>query len=187
MHDKGSFSYMASNRDKKIGAANEQTLKELHLIALAINVLAVLAIFFNRPSAKLPYILFSIPAVFCQYTLEKSGRPKYGKDELGNNRLLKSGDEIKGEGLFEYMFDVIYVTWILDFLMVVFGSNKVWWLYAAIPGYASYKLFGFIKPFLPIGNKKCRGEQEESDAKEPISKRQAKLKERGQKPQMKYR
>lgn len=178
---------MASNRDKKIGAANEQTLRELHLIAFVINVLAVIAIFFNRPSSKLPYVLLTIPAAFCQYTLEKSGRPKYGKDEFGNNRMLKSGDEIKGEGLFEYMFDVIYVTWILDVLMVIFGSNKVWWLYAAIPGYASYKLFGFIKPFLPIGNKQSSGEHKEADAKEPVSKRQAKLKERGQKPQMKYR
>ncbi|CAH2355526.1 SRP-independent targeting protein 2 [[Candida] railenensis] len=185
---------MASNRDKKIATANANTLKELHLITLAINALVILIIyFFSRPSSFLPYIIFSFPAFFSQYTLEKSGRPKYGNDEYGQHRLISSGDEIKGEGLFEYMFDIIYVTWFLDILMVAFGSNKVWWLFLAVPGYASYKLFGFVKPFLSLGKgSKADGVPESDDTadksgKKGQSKRQAKLEARGQKQQVRYR
>lgn len=54
-------------------------------------------------------------------------------------RLSRSGDDILGEGLYEYMFDVIYVTWLCDVLMVVFGSYKAWFLFMAVPGYFIYK------------------------------------------------
>lgn len=181
---------MASNRDKKVATANTNTLKELHLISLAVNALVLLIIFiFRRPSSVLPFIVFSFPAIFCQYTLEKSGRPKYGKDEYGNPKLITAGDEIKGQGLFEYMFDVIYVTWILDILLIVVGSNKIWWLYSVIPGYAGYTMFGFVKPFLLLGGKKAKteGAEEEKEKSGGVSKRQAKLKARSEKQQVKYR
>ena len=37
---------------------------------------------------------------------------------------------------------------VLDILMIIFGTNKVWYLYLVIPGFAIYKLSGFILPFI---------------------------------------
>ncbi|CAK7900595.1 SRP-independent targeting protein 2 [[Candida] anglica] len=184
---------MASSRDKKIATKNIQTLKELHLISLGINLLVLIALFvFKRPTSKLSYIILSIPAFFGQYTLEKSGRPKYGRDSTGNEKLLSSGDDIKHEGLYEYMFDVVYITWIIDILMVIFGTNYVWWLYSVIPGFASYKVFGFVKPYLFKGSgsapKSEAGVQTNGESKkDTLSKRQAKLQARGEKQKVRYR
>lgn len=135
---------MASQSSKKTAQANTTTLNQLHAISAGIN-LAVLIIvyFFRRPSNYKPWVLFSLPSWFFQYTLEKSGRPTYQ-----GNKLVRSGEDIHHEGLYEYFFDIIYVTWILDILMVILGTNYVWFLYLAIPGYAGYKIFGVAAPFL---------------------------------------
>ncbi|ODV68651.1 hypothetical protein HYPBUDRAFT_190190, partial [Hyphopichia burtonii NRRL Y-1933] len=53
---------------------------------------------FKRSSSKWAYLIFSLPAFFCQYTLEKSGRPVYGL-ENGYSKLIKPGQDLKGEGL----------------------------------------------------------------------------------------
>ena len=68
------------------------------------------------------------------------------------------------------MFDTMYITWIIDILMIVLGTNKVWWLYSIIPGFAIFKVVGIIKGFK--GNKpETKPEEPEAPQK---SKRQAK-------------
>ncbi|OBA19573.1 DUF788-domain-containing protein [Metschnikowia bicuspidata var. bicuspidata NRRL YB-4993] len=177
---------MASLSSKKTAAKNANTLKELHVISLAVNVLVLLALFvFKRPASKWKYVLFSTPAFACQYVLEKSGRPVFSKDLVtGTQRLVKSGDDIKGPGLFEYMFYCIYITWLCDVLMLVFGSNKVWLLYLVIPFYGAYKVSTIARSFM--GNKSAPGQPvpaEEKPSQLAKSKRQAKLEKRGQQSQ----
>ena len=181
---------MASLSSKKTAAANANTLKELHLISLAINALALLVLFvFHRPASKYKYIVLSAPALACQFVLEKSGRPVFIKDQVtGTQKLVKSGDDIKGPGLFEYMFDCIYVTWICDILMVVFGLNKVWLLYLVIPGFVAYKVSSIARSFL--GKKSSPGQPataEDIPTQQGKSKRQAKLEKRGQSQRVRTR
>lgn len=166
---------MASQSGKKTAQANLQTLKELHVISLIINVLALVTILYlGRPKSVWPFLVFSLPSLGCQYVLESSGRPKY-TIEAGQPKLIKSGDDIKGPGLFEYMFDAIYITWLCDVLMIVFGSNKIWWLYMVIPGFIVYKVSFLAKSFIGKRAPNPTPTKEEEPTK---SKRQAKAEQK---------
>ena len=188
---------MSAGSQKKLATKNKSILLQFRYIAATINVLAIIAIFyFNRPSRSITYILLSTPSFILQYVLESSGLPKFGAD----GKVLSSGADIMQKGsLFEYCFDVIYLTWILDVLMIVFGSNKVWWGYAMIPGFAIYKISGFVLPFF---RKSGGGQQQQQGADKDgatsssttkkdnsgLSKRQQKMKARQEKgPAVKYR
>ncbi|KAK6457892.1 uncharacterized protein RJT20DRAFT_27328 [Scheffersomyces xylosifermentans] len=180
---------MASQSSKKLAQANTTTLNQLHIISGVINVLTLLIVYFvQRPKNYKPWVLFSLPSWFFQYTIEKSGRPTYH-----NNKLIRSGEDIHHEGLYEYFFDVIYVTWLLDILMVIFGTNYVWLLYLVIPGYAGYKLFGFAAPFLrkskPAASAAAANSgPDDSTTDSGKTKRQAKLEARREKgPATRYR
>lgn len=177
---------MASLSGKKTAAANVQTLKELHSISIAINFVCILALFvFQRPASKWKYVFFSIPAFGCQYVLEKSGRPVYTQDSVSSApKLARSGDDLKGPGLFEYMFDCIYVTWICDVLMVIFGSNKVWLLFLAVPGFLAYKVSALAKSFFGKSAAPVPAQKEAAPEK---SKRQMKMEQRGQKQKVRVR
>lgn len=168
---------MASQSGKKLAVANTTTLNQLLAIAASINFVCILALFIlKRPQNKVPYIVFSLPALTLQYLLEKYGRPVYS-----GNKMIRSGEEISGPGLYEYMFDIVYLTWILDVLMVIFGSNKVWWLFSSVPLYAGWKIWGVASPFLSRG--KSKGEEPVAEK----SKRQEKLEKRRDKGQVRYR
>lgn len=170
---------MASSSTKKTASSNEQKLYELHLISgvVVIFSLAIIA-FFRRPQNLKLFILYQIPLLGCQYTIEKSGRPKYKWDNVGQyNKLVNSGMDLNQPGLTEYLFDIIYVSWILDALTIIIGSLKVWYLFLIVPGFAAFKLSGFIKAFFP-----------KSDSSKPVSaptekneksKRQQKLEKNG--------
>ncbi|KAK6465479.1 hypothetical protein DFJ63DRAFT_22589 [Scheffersomyces coipomensis] len=186
---------MASQSGKKQATSNVKTLQELHLISLAINVLSIIALFiFKRPSNWFPWIIISLPSWGLQYFIEKGGRPRFNDE----GKLLRVGDDLKLSGsLYEYFFDVIYVTWILDILMIVFGTNFIWWIYLIIPGFAGYKIWGFIAPFLfkskggaaavPKGLSEST-DNESNDANNGKSKRRQKLEARRDKgPSVKYR
>ncbi|ODV96994.1 hypothetical protein PACTADRAFT_48776 [Pachysolen tannophilus NRRL Y-2460] len=176
---------MAGSSQKKQAVSNIQSLKEIHTLSLVINLVTLIVLFsFNRPSSKKIFIIFTIPLLICEYIIEKTGRPKY--DSSG--KLVSSGEDLKQSGLTEYMFDIIYFTLICDILMIVFGSNKVWYLYLAIPGFASYKLFGLIKAgraLLGGGSSKTENSTEEQTPAK--SKRQAKLEARGNRQRVQAR
>lgn len=184
---------MASLSSKKQAGANVATLRELHYFSLAINLVVLAAIYvLHRPNHAKRYFVLSVPAWMFQYLLEKHGRPKYSTDPAFPDRktLVAGGDNIKLAGLFEYYFDIIYVTWIIDILMVIFGTTKVWHLYWAVPGFAAYKLWGFARGFIPslLGSRR-NGDTIPVDSQETSqSKRQAKLEARQKKgPVARYR
>lgn len=158
-----------------------KALKEIHLLSGAINALTIAAIFiFKRPANYLPYLILSIPLVLSQIVIEKSGRPVYGPDK----RLARTPMDLSQAGLTEYLFDVIYFTLICDLLVIVLGSNKVWYLYLAIPGFAGYKIFTLVSYGRNLlgGGKPAVEPQaaEEAQPQEEVkSKRQQKLEARG--------
>ncbi|KAG7694326.1 hypothetical protein KL930_004129 [Ogataea haglerorum] len=134
----------------------------------------------NLPATNWHYFAFSLPGLGCQYVLEKVGRPKYRINHEGYSVLTSPGQDLQQHGLTEYMIDIVYLTLIIDVLMVLFGSNKVWLLLLAAPAYAGYKLKGFIAPQF------ARKQKEEQIETEPVkSKRQQKLENR--KTKVRYR
>lgn len=185
---------MSAGSQKKLAIRNKSILYQLRYIAATVNLIAIIAIFyFSRPSRSITYILLSIPSFVLQYVLESSGSPKIGPD----GKVIASGADILQKGsLFEYCFDIIYLTWILDVLMIVLGSNKVWWGYVMIPGYAIYKISGFVLPFFKKTGGAAQQNEVDGDVSGPatrkdnsgLSKRQQKLKARQEKgPAVRYR
>lgn len=180
---------MASGSSKKLAAANSKTLNQLHLITAIINIVSILGIFvLKRPASYKPWLILSIPSFIIEYNLEKSGRPTFS-----GSKLIRSGDDIHQQGgLYEYFFDIVYLTWAFDILMVIIGSNKVWWLYSVIPGFAIYKLYGIVSPFLQNRKGAKAGSEEQQQQQQQsasgTSKRQQKLQARREKGNtVKYR
>lgn len=189
---------MAGAADKKQAQRNTETLSSVHRLSFIVNVFAVLCIFvLKRPrSGKLYFLLFSLPSLFCEYTVEKVGRPRYTTNSDGYKLLMKAGEDLQQAGLTEYMFDVIYLTLVIDVLMCLFGSMKVWWVLLVIPGFAGWKLKGLVGTVLGMfmpglgGSRKSGSEAASADAEGDSagkSKRQIKLEKRGAKQKVRYR
>lgn len=96
--------------------------------------------------------------------------------------LLKTaGGDLEAKGLTEYLWDVIYWTWINLGLVILFG-NRAWWLYLAVPAYSAYTAattIGGVKGMLQgVGGAGAEGESAGSGAGGQ-SKREAKREKRG--------
>jgi hypothetical protein len=156
---------MANAAAKKQAASNIEQLKLLHTAFAVVNALFLLSHFLlSRPRSIKPYLLFSLPAFFLQYQLERIARPKY--DSKGS--LIAAGEDLAQKGLTEWFQDVLYVTWGCVILVIITGSNKCFYLYLSIPIYASYMVYTtFIKG-------RTSSAPEEEPTGQTQSKRQAK-------------
>ncbi|KAI9734071.1 MAG: hypothetical protein M1818_007009 [Claussenomyces sp. TS43310] len=130
---------MAQKAKKDRARTNNATLNNTHIIALVSNFIFLLSslLYFHR--SLLAWAILSIPSFVCQYILETTGRPKYNP----NGSLRSSGEDLSAEGLTEYMFDVIWVTWACLVTVLVFG-NWGWSLWAAVPVFGLYKGYGML-------------------------------------------
>ncbi|KAI0110456.1 DUF788 domain-containing protein [Nemania sp. FL0031] len=131
---------MAQKARKDRAKANTTALRNLHIGTLIVNVIFILFNLLFKGRSLLLYILLSIPAFVCEFILESTGRPKY--DSLTNS-LKTAGEDLSAPGLTEYMFDVIWVTWISVVLVTFFG-NWCWLLWSVVPAYGAYKGFGLL-------------------------------------------
>lgn len=113
---------------------NTSRLKQTHLITLVLHALFLLLRFTLRKSLSLKrYSLLSAPALLIEFYLEKLARPSYNPD----GSLRRAGEDLDAQGLTEFMWDILYWTWINLVLVIIFG-NRAWWLYLVIPAYAIY-------------------------------------------------
>lgn len=69
----------------------------------------------------LKYIIFASPAAVIEFFFERNSRPQY----VGNE-LKTGGEDLDAKGLTEYMWDVLYWTWINTGLVALFG-DRLWW------------------------------------------------------------
>lgn len=170
---------MASKSNKKQAQRNQQVLFETHLVTLIINAISIASmIFLGRPSSKKPYIFFTLIVLSCEYMVEKFGRPRYSIDAATKGKvLISAGEDLKQEGLFELIFDIIYLSWVINILMVIFGTNWVWLLTLLVPGYLIFKFSGLVKSFLNL-RKPSSSPQDSSPQQPTKSKRQTKLESR---------
>jgi hypothetical protein len=150
---------------------NAATLTRTHLISVILHSLLILLRFFLLSRSLIPYLLLSAPALVLEFYLDRLGRPSYAAD----GSLRRAGEDLEAKGLTEFMWDIVYWTWINIALVVMFG-DKAWWLYLVVPGYAIYLAATTVG-----GMKGMLGgiEGAAAAAPEAESKRQKKMEKRG--------
>ncbi|CAK7197443.1 hypothetical protein SEUCBS139899_000090 [Sporothrix eucalyptigena] len=131
---------MAQKAKKDRAKSNAATLTNLHIGALIVNAVFLLFWAVFRSRSLLSWLLMSTPAFLCQFMIERAGRPRFDPQ---TGALRSSGEDLAAAGLTEYMFDVVWVTWGVEVLVVLFG-NKLWFLWAIVPAYGAYKGYGLL-------------------------------------------
>ncbi|KZP24601.1 putative opsin [Athelia psychrophila] len=175
---------MANASQKRIASQNEKTVKTLQLGMILPTLLHFLLRLLFRRSSLPPsktslavYILAYIPTFFLTRYLENIGTVK--RDASGT--LISSGEDLAQGGITEWCFDIIYVTWACQIGSGAFG-NKVWYLWLVIPAYGGFMLWTkFISPMvLGRSSSGAAAAADGAEPKETVSKRQEKLKKRGE-------
>jgi len=166
---------MAQKAAKTLATRNTARLRQTHLISLAIHILFLLLKFTFRRSLSLwRYILLSAPAIAIEIYLDILSRPVYHP----NGELKRSGEDLDSKGLTEFMWDVLYWTWI-NLIIVAAVGNRGWWLYLVVPGYAVYSVVGAAKGVKGMLGGLSGGGAEGEGTGPPQSKRQSKMDKRG--------
>jgi hypothetical protein len=129
---------MAQKARKDRAKSNAATLNNLHIGTATLNVLFLLSHFFFHSRSLLVYSLLTIPSAICEFILERTGRPSYL-----NGSLRSAGEDLSAEGLTEYMFDVVWVTWGCLVAVTLFG-NWGWILWAVVPAYGAVKGYSLL-------------------------------------------
>ncbi|KAH9942557.1 DUF788-domain-containing protein [Amylocystis lapponica] len=163
---------------------NAETIKNLRLGTLASGALSlILRLLFRRYSLSPTraslwiYLLSMIPSVFLSQYLERIGSPR--RDPT-TGTLLSSGEDLARPGIIEWCFDIIYITWACQIGSGAFGQ-WVWWFYLIIPVYAIFKLWSSVISPLLLGRSAAPSIPDDAAApKESLSKRQEKLRKRGE-------
>ncbi|CAG8505133.1 869_t:CDS:2 [Paraglomus occultum] len=158
---------MAGQADKKLARENAKTLNNLFYQFLIFNIIYILVrIFYFYPTfttwVAVKYFTTTGITLYLGYQLLQFGTPRYQ-----NGVLISPGNDLAAKGLTEYMFDVIYVTWCIHMLSIVWEG--AWWFYLIIPGYAIYKAWDVLfRPYFGANANETPG----------LSKRQQKRQQR---------
>ena len=131
---------MAQKAKKELAKSNIASLKQLHLGSLILHIVFVSYSILIRRRSILAYIILSIPSFIAEFVLERSGRPRFDKT---TQTLKSSGEDLGAPGLTEYLFDIVWITWICLVLVVLFGDWG-WLVYGIVPVYGLYKGYGFL-------------------------------------------
>lgn len=131
---------MAQKAKKDRARSNSVALNNLHIGSAIVNILFLLFHFVFKSRSIFLYAVFSLPALICEIVLERAGRPSY---DSTTKALKAAGEDMSAPGLTEYMFDIVWVTWACQVLVILFG-NKGWLLWLAVPGYGAYQGYGLL-------------------------------------------
>lgn len=131
---------MAQKAKKDRAKSNAAALSTLHIGTLIAHVLFLASHFLFRSRSLVTYGLLATPSLICEYVLEVSGRPKF---DPATGSLKSSGEDLAAQGLTEYMFDVIWVTWASLISVILFG-NWGWLLWTILPAYGLYLGSGLL-------------------------------------------
>jgi len=175
---------MANASAKRIAQENAATIKNMKLGMLGAGLLSVLFRLLFRKGSLSPtklslwlLVVSNVPSIFLSRYLARIGSPR--RDPT-TGTLISAGEDLGRPGIIEWAFDVIYVTWACQIGSGALGE-WFWWLYLVIPLYAVYKLWSsVVSPMLlgrsaspdPVGA--------ETANKDTLSKRQEKLRKRGE-------
>ncbi|KAI8060930.1 hypothetical protein BC940DRAFT_310979 [Gongronella butleri] len=176
---------MANASSKKIAAANTKTLANLQMGFLGVNALYIAwrVIYhwasFTKGIAFL-YIVATGISVMLWNLLRSSSTPRFAAD----GSLVSSGEDLNAEGLTAYCFDIIYITWFIAVTTALL-SDKFWYTYLLIPGYAAFKLVPMAMGYLG-SMQGAAGGAEDGKNNAGMSKRQQKMEKRSKSNKVKY-
>jgi len=132
---------MAQKAAKSLASRNTSTLNRTHLISLALHSLFLFLHFTILSSRSLlPYFLLISPSLVLEFYLDRLGRPTYSAPSTDGSAaptLKRCGEDLDAKGLTEFMWDVLYWTWINLVLVIILG-NWAWWLFLVVPTYSVY-------------------------------------------------
>ncbi|PBP17183.1 hypothetical protein BUE80_DR012122 [Diplocarpon rosae] len=131
---------MAQKAKKDRAKANTTSLNQLHIGTATLNGLFIIFNLVIKRRSLLAWVIISIPCFIAECILETSGRPKY---DATTKALKSAGEDLAASGLTEYMFDIVWVTW-LSLILVMFLGNWGWIVWSAVPAYGLYKGYGFL-------------------------------------------
>ncbi|KIW99187.1 uncharacterized protein Z519_00850 [Cladophialophora bantiana CBS 173.52] len=164
---------MAQKAAKSLATRNTARLRQTHLITLSIHSLFLLLKFTLRRSLSLwLYLPLSAPAFLLEVYLDILARPTYH----ANGDLKKAGEDLDAKGLTEFMWDIVYWTWI-NLILVMIVGNRGWWVYLIVPAYAVYCVVGAARGVKGMMGGLAGGGGEGDDVAQ--SKRQTKMEKRG--------
>ncbi|BFZ56499.1 hypothetical protein PYCC9005_003546 [Savitreella phatthalungensis] len=179
---------MARQAEKQLAKNNATKIAGMRKIAACINLAFILIRLVwqygstNKKTFAL-YFLTNIVAIGVQLQLERIGKPCFAPD----GTLLSPGDDLSQAGVTEYLFDFIYLTWIV-FALVAAVTDYAWTLYLLIPCYAVVKIWPYIRSVVSARTSANADGRMSSSATDPaasgqdtLSKRQQKLKTRQEK------
>ncbi|KAF9564849.1 hypothetical protein EC968_004409 [Mortierella alpina] len=183
---------MANSSQKKIAHENAKTLLALRKgFIWAFYIFYRIVYHWNSFGFKLAlgYLLTAGLTVFLYTQINAMGQPRYNT----KGELTDAGQDLSQEGLVQYAFDIIYVTWFVHVTSAFW--SKMWWTYLAIPAYAGWKAWHLaIKPMLGRSGMGAAGGTGASNAATSgsadgvKSKRREKMEKRAEKgPTVRYR
>ncbi|KAF9348129.1 hypothetical protein BGX26_000430 [Mortierella sp. AD094] len=188
---------MANSSQKKIAHENSKTLLALRKGFIWVNAFYIFfRIIYNWNTfgvkLALGYFFTAGLSVFLYVQINAMGRPRHN----ANGELVSAGEDLSQEGLVQYAFDIIYVTWFVHVTSALW--SKMWWFYLSIPAYAGWKAWNMaIKPMLARGGMGGMGAAGDAAAGNAAasgsadgtkSKRREKMEKRAEKgPQVRYR
>lgn len=131
---------MAQKAKKDRAKSNTSSLNNLHTGTAALNSLFLLFSLLIKRRSLLAWLILSVPCLVAEYILETTGRPKY---DAATKTLKSAGEDLAAPGLTEYMFDIVWVTWLCLIAVITFG-NWGWIVWSVVPVYGAYKGYGLF-------------------------------------------
>ncbi|CAO2840584.1 unnamed protein product [Amaranthus hypochondriacus] len=138
---------MANQGAKKRKEENARHMSKLLRIIIGCNVAYILVrmIFYHSSFTWkhwIGLILTSLAYAIPYKQLANMAKPSYADD----GELIDGGFDMSTGGVCGYLHDIIYITSFVQIASLI--SDKFWYTYLVIPGFAAYKASGFIKGFL---------------------------------------
>ncbi|KAG9133022.1 hypothetical protein Leryth_015403 [Lithospermum erythrorhizon] len=155
---------MANQGAKKRKEENTRHMQNILRVIIACNVIYLIVragIFHSSFTWKhwVGLLLTSVAYYFPYKQLDSMARPSYGD----NGELIDGGFDMSSTGICGYLHDIIYITCFVQLTTII--SEKFWYTYLVIPGFAAYKLSGIIRGFLPQGGSEGDEEDEKTRKK----------------------
>ncbi|XP_059635989.1 uncharacterized protein LOC132278198 isoform X1 [Cornus florida] len=166
---------MANQGAKKRKEENSRHMKNILRLIIACNVIYLLVragVFYSTFKWKhlVGFMLTSFAYIIPYQQLALMAKPAYADD----GELLDGGFDMSTGGVCGYLHDVIYITSFVQLTSII--SEKFWYIYLVIPGFAAYKLFGVIKGFLPQGSEGAEEDDKTRKKREKMEKRASRTK-----------
>ncbi|KAJ2908308.1 hypothetical protein GGI21_003015, partial [Coemansia aciculifera] len=137
----------ANQSAKRITQENAARLAVLDKAYLAVNIVYILVRFILQYRSinwteTILYLFTVAIESFLYVNLYKMSRPRYDPGGI----LISSGTDLSQPGLVSYMFDYIYVSWLVHLLSLL--TKWAWALYLAIPVYLAYTFGPYVLQFI---------------------------------------